>query len=176
VGTGKRLWRIVRAGPREFGVPTPIVVGQHLLVSSENQGTRIYRFAKGGAIDPQPVAVNQDLAPDSHTPVVVGNRVFGVWNDLFCLDLKMGLKTIWRGEHNAFATYASLIASDDRLLVTSISGELLLIDAKSDRLRILSESRVFEDDHGVYSHPALVGSRLYLRGSAEIVCLDLLAE
>jgi hypothetical protein len=32
---------------------------------------------------------------------------------------------------------------------------------------------VFENDRGVYSHPALVGTRLYIRGSAEIACVDL---
>ena len=47
VASGKRLWRLVPAVPKEFGVPTPVAVGQSLLVSTENNGTRIYRFAAG---------------------------------------------------------------------------------------------------------------------------------
>lgn len=171
--TGKRLWRLDLGPSKEFGVPTPIAVGDRLLIASENAGTRLYAFGKDGMIDPRPLAVNEQLAPDTHTPVVVGNRVFGVWNDLHCLDLSKGLASVWRGEDSAFASYASLIASDDRLLVIGLSGELLLVDALSDRFRPLGRAQVFTDDHGVYAHPALVGSRLYMRGSSEIVCLEL---
>jgi outer membrane protein assembly factor BamB len=148
-------------------------VGERLLVSTELEGTRLYQFAADGIINPRPIAVNEDLAPDSHTPVVVGKRVFGVWNDLFCLDLSHGLKPVWRGEDNSFVAYASLIASNDRLLVVGLNGEVLLLDSKSDRMRILGRMPVFENDRGVYSHPAVVGTRLYIRGSAEIVCVDL---
>jgi outer membrane protein assembly factor BamB len=171
--SGQRLWRLVPRVSKEFGVPTPVAVGDRLLISSENNGTRLYQFAQNGTIDPHPVAVNQDLAPDCHTPVVVGNRVFGVWSDLFCLDVAKGLSTIWRGEDSAYGRYATLVASNDRLLALGLDGELLLIDAKADKYRVLSRAKIFEDDHGVYSHPAVVGNRLYIRGSTETVCVDL---
>jgi outer membrane protein assembly factor BamB len=173
VETGKRIWRLDPGASKEFGVPTPIAVGDRLLVASENGGTRLYAFRKDGGIEPIPLAVNEQLAPDTHTPVVVGNRVFGVWNELFCLDLSKKLAPAWRGEDAVFASYASLIASDDRLLVIGLNGELMLVDALADRFRLLGRSQVFSDDHGVYSHPALVGTRLYIRGSSEIVCIDL---
>ncbi len=176
LATGKRLWQIPMGVSREFGVPTPIVVGDRLLVSSENQGTRLYGFKADGKIDPHPLAINPDLAPDCHTPVVIGDRVFGIWSGLYCLDLNAGLKTRWRADHDAFAGYASIIASDDRLLVTSIDGAVVLVDATGDKFRIAGQWKVFEDDHGVYSHPAIVGARLYVRGSAEIVCVDLLGR
>jgi outer membrane protein assembly factor BamB len=173
VRTGTRLWRLPHRSSKEFGVPTPVVIGDELLVSTESEGTRLYRFAPGGLIDPRPVAVNEDLSPDSHTPIVVGNRVFGVWGDLFCLDLSKGLKPIWRSDDGAFAGYASLIGSPNRALVVGLNGELLLFDTRSERPNILGRMQVFENDHGVYSHPALVGTRLYLRGSSEIVSIDL---
>ena len=109
-----RLWRLPHRSSKEFGVPTPVAVGDQLLVSTESEGTRLYRFGPGGIIDPRPVAVNEDLAPDSHTPIVVGGRVFGVWGDLFCLDLTKGLKPLWRSEDNVFASYASLVGSPNR--------------------------------------------------------------
>ncbi len=100
--TGQRFGRSRLAFRKEFGVPTPIVVGDRLLVCSENQGTRLYGFKPDGKIDPRPLAVNPDLAPDCHTPVVVGDRVFGVWSGLYCLDLKAGLKTRWHAEQERF--------------------------------------------------------------------------
>ncbi len=171
--TGKRLWKLTPPRSNDFNVPTPVQVGKMLLVATENNGTRLYRFKKNGEIDPNPVALNGDLAPDSHTPVVVGNRLFGVWGRLYCLDLKDGLKMIWEGEDAAFRNYCSIIASDDRLLVTSLDGELLLVDAKADKLKVLGRMKLFEDERGVYSHPAIVGTRLYVRGNSAVVCVEL---
>ncbi len=171
--TGKRLWRLAPRTEKGFGVPTPVAIGDQLLICSEHDGTRLYQFGKDGAIDPRPIASNADLAPDCHTPVVVGNRVFGVWNELLCLDVSRQLATAWRGDDTAFAGYASLVASADRVLALGIDGEVLLFDAKADRFKVLGRAVVFTDDHGVYSHPALVGDRLYMRGSHEVVRVDL---
>lgn len=171
--SGKRLWSLKPPHENDFNVPTPLQIGKRLLVTTENNFTRLYDFRADGTIEPQPVAVNEPLAPDSHSPVVVGNRLFGIWDDLYCLDLNDNLKTLWVGAHSAFASYASLIASPDRLLATGMAGELILIDAAANEFRILGEARLFEDQRGVYSHPALVGSRLYVRGMDAIVCIDL---
>lgn len=171
--TGKRLWRIAPRNPKEFGVPTPIAIGEQLLISSENEGTRLYKFDDQGRIDPRPLAINPDLAPDCHTPVAVGRRVFGVWNDLYCLDLSKGLATAWRGDDSVFATYTSLVASPNRVLAITLDGQALLIDATADRFRIVGRQQLFTDDHGVYSHPALVGNCLYVRGSREMLCVNL---
>lgn len=174
VETGKRLWEVIPPRKNDFNVPTPIQIGAHLLVTTENNGTRLYRFKDRGVIDPRPVAVNEELAPDSHTPVVVGARVYGVWRGLHCLDLKKELKPIWKSlDEPAFRKYASLVASDNRVLLTSSEGELLLLDAGSDKLKLLGKLLVLNDEKGVYAHPAFCGTRIYLRGNSSIVCLDL---
>ncbi len=171
--TGERLWQLVPPSADDFNVPTPIVVGDRLIVSTENNGTRLYRFDTSGRIVPQPEAEFEPLAPDTHTPVVTGKRLFGIWGRLFCLDVAHGLKQIYTADDDAFGNYASLIASDDRVLVTSQHGELLLLDALADQFHVLSRLKLFESDTGVYAHPALVGDRLYVRGSDEIVCVKL---
>jgi outer membrane protein assembly factor BamB len=172
IATGNQLWRLVPRRTNDFNVPTPLDINGRLCVSTENNGTRIYGFSEGGVINPKPLAWNDELAPDTHTPVAVNGRIFGVWNGLICLDAS-NLKTLWTADDGAFDDYATAIAAGDRLLVVSKHGELLLVDAAADRYRLVSRQKVFEDDSGVLSHPALVGRRLYLRGSDEIVCLDL---
>lgn len=171
--TGKRLWKLVPPIRNDFNVPTPVVAGENLLIATENNGARLYGFDNEGRINPTPLAVNRDLAPDSHTPVVLGNRVFGVWNELFCLDLKDGLKTLWSSDDQAFANYASILAHGQRALVTTTSGELILLDAAANTFRVLGRLKLFKDDAGVYSHPALVGTRLFIRGSTHLRCVDL---
>jgi outer membrane protein assembly factor BamB len=177
VATGKQLWRLVPPKTGEFNVPTPIAVGDKLFVATENNAARLYRFDDAGVIVPVPIASYADLAPDIHTPVAVGGRVFGVWGGIHCLDLtgpdSQLLKPIWKAEDPAFDDYATIIATPDRVLVTSKHGELLFVDAKANEYRLISRQQVFQDDPGVYSHPALVGKRLYLRGSDEIICLEL---
>jgi outer membrane protein assembly factor BamB len=173
VETGKRLWEVIPARRGDFNVPTPMQVGEHLLITTENNGTRLFKFKAGGVIDPEPVAVNRQLAPDTHSPVVAGSRVFGIHQRMMCLDLKDALKPIWTSEANTFESYASIIATDERLLVTTLLGEVLLLDARSDKLRELGRWRFFVEEQGGYAHPAVVGTKLYLRGNASIVCVDL---
>jgi outer membrane protein assembly factor BamB len=171
--TGKRLWTLIPPQPGDFNVPTPIDAGGRLLVTSENNGTRLYEFDPQGVINTKPVAVNADLAPDSSTPVLVGGRVFGCWNSLYCLDLTGGLETKWTGDDEATSGYAGIIASKERVLVISNRGDLLLVSATAERFEILSRQRILSGDSEVLSHPALVGNRLYLRDSSKVVCVDL---
>jgi len=172
--TGKRLWKLVPAIEGDFNVPTPVVVGDRLLVTTENNGTRLYAFQDDGTIVPEPVASNDDLRPDMSTPVVIGNRAFCVWGGLYCLDIADGLKTRWTGNEEVFGNYGAVIADKERLLVVGRGGQLVLIDATGEAFRVISTLPVFGDaDEEFYSHPALVGSRLYLRGSRSLVCIEL---
>jgi outer membrane protein assembly factor BamB len=60
------------------------------------------------------------------------------------------------------------------VLVVSKSGELILLDAMAKENTELGRLSVFgKDEKGVYAHPALVGTRLCLRGSGSVVCVEL---
>lgn len=176
VRTGKRLWELVPPTAGDFNVPTPIMVHGRLIVATENNGTRCYRFDEKGCIVPNPVAEYQDLSPDTTSPVVVGDRLFGAHLGLHCLDLKNGMKRLWHQDDDSIGDYATLIADDERVLVITLGGELLLLDGKASGCVVLSRLRVFTDEVEVYSHPALIGSRLYLRGGTSVMCLDLAAD
>ena len=174
VATGKRLWSLVPENQEDFSVPTPMIVGNRLLVTSENNGTRLFEFDQEGRVVPEPIAVNTDLASDTGTPVVVGSRVYSVWNDLHCLDLKDQLKTRWTKRDPSYQIYGSLLAYGDRLLVSAASGELLLLDTQADQCKFVSRLQVFDTPNAeLYSHPAMVGSRLFLRGENALVCVEL---
>jgi outer membrane protein assembly factor BamB len=172
VTSGKRLWRLVPERSSDFNVPTPLVVADRLLVAWENNGTFLYRFEKEGKIDPRPVARYDGLRPDSHTPVVTAGRVFGIWNGLHCLDQKK-LTLIWRSRDPAFSRYGTLVASADRVLAITLAGELILFDPAADAFKPISRVKLLEDESGIHSHPAFVGTRMYLRGDAELLCVEL---
>ncbi len=173
LATGKRLWTVKPERRSDFNVPTPIVVDGKLLVSWENNGTLLYGFGKDGKIDPKPSASYAKLAPDMHTPVVAGGRVFGAWNGLHALDIKKGLAPVYFSRDGAFSKYVTLVTDGERVLAVTLSGELVLWEAKADKFAAVSRAEALKDEAGVYSHAAFVGKRMYLRGDTEIVCVEL---
>ncbi|TXT22914.1 MAG: WD40-like repeat-like protein [Planctomycetota bacterium] len=173
VKTGKRLWSHVPKKNNDFNVPTPIIVGDKLVLSTENNGTRLHEFDARGRILSEPLATHRELIPDAHTPLAVNGRLFGVSNGLFCLDLANNLRELWTSDDEAFSHYTTLIGSRDRVLVATEQGELILFDSAADKFVPLSRLKLSENDSGIFSHPALVGSQLFIRSSTSLVCLPL---
>jgi ABC-type phosphate/phosphonate transport system substrate-binding protein len=169
--SGRRLWTLLPAKKGDYNVPTPVNVDGRLLVSTENNGTRLYDFDAGGQIRPVPAATNPRLSPDSSTPVIVDGLVYGCCRKLVCLDLNNELKTLYIVEEDAaFNDYAALIAGNGHVLAISVRGELVLLKALRDSVTPVSRLRLFQDTE-VWSHPALIANRLYIRGMKEICCI-----
>jgi outer membrane protein assembly factor BamB len=172
VRTGTRLWEILPEVGGDFNVPTPVLIEDRLFVNTENNGGRLFAFGDDGAAQPEPTAVSGDLTHDTQTPVLIGNRLLAVSHGLYCLDAKT-LAMIWKSDDPAFREYAALIASPTRVLALSREGELLLLDPLTDSLQIVSRWRLTNDKVSVLSHPALVGSRLFVRLGNRLVCFGL---
>lgn len=175
VKTGKRLWKVVPEYTGDFNVPTPLAIDGNLLITTENNGTRLFAFDQDGIINPKPIAINEDLNPDMSSPIRIGDRIYCVWNEMFCLNLKDQLKTSWVAESNAFSDYVALIADSKRILVIGKGGRLLLVDAKANQFKVISRLNLFgkSSDDNIYSYCAFVGNRLYLRGESGLICVDL---
>jgi outer membrane protein assembly factor BamB len=176
IATGKRLWELVPEEEGDFNVPTPIVIGKRLYLASENNGSRLYDFDDQGRIIAQHTAHHWDLAPDTATPVVVENRIYGCWGgEMFCLNADNNLETLWTGEDDGYIDHVSLFAGSGRILVASAEGELLLVAEKADGYELISRAKLF-DGSEVLSHPALVGKQLFIRDGVSIRCVLLNEE
>jgi hypothetical protein len=177
IATGTRLWTLKPPHEGDFNVPTPVSVEGKLLVTTENNFTRLYSFDSNGRVNQQPDAINSELAPDISTPIVVAKRVFCVNEHLYCLNPADRLRADWIADDDAFGNSAQLIASDNRLLVVGLGGELILVDPTQPQFHIVSRLSPFADDSSkrtqLLSYPALVNSRLYLRGEKELICVNL---
>ena len=173
--TGERLWKIVPQFEGDFNVPTPLVWEGHVLAATENNGARLYRFQQDGRPQAEPIARFGDLAPDTTTPVIMDGLVLGCsTGKLFCLEARRNLNLMWEIQDDAFYDHDSLIAGNGRLLVLGVEGDLLLIDVSREAGEIISRLKAMEGDRvETWSHPALVGNRLYVRGRRSIVCLQL---
>ncbi len=171
IETGRRLWTVKPDQEGDFNVPMPVIHDGRLLVVTENNGARLFRFHDDGTIDPHPLATNLRLRPDMSTPIVVGNRAYCVNGFLHCLNVDDGLIESWRVRDKAFGDYAAMFWHDDRILIVA-NGELLMIAADGGQ-EILSRQRVFPESLPIYSHPAIVGKNLYIRGESSLRCISL---
>jgi outer membrane protein assembly factor BamB len=173
--TGNRLWQHVPTEGSDFNVTTPLIFDSQLLLATENNGTRLHQFAKNGKPIDKPVMINPALAPDTCSPVIVGDRVFATaYGEMYCLDLKNNLKTVWVKEDDIFYDHSNVIGGNGRVLVWTQSGDLLLLDAAANKFSPLSRMRPFGDSKvDSMSHPAIVGNRIYIRGPNEIACFKL---
>jgi ABC-type phosphate/phosphonate transport system substrate-binding protein/outer membrane protein assembly factor BamB len=168
--TGKRLWTLLPKYEGDFNVPIPINVDGKLLLMTENNGTRLYDFDDEGAIIQEPIAANEALASDCSSAVELDGLVYGCSGGLVCLDTNNDLHTTWIGDDDAFYDFANLIAGNGHVLIVSIEGELVLIEASKDECRIISRLELFERAE-IWSHPALIENRLYLRTQDQICCV-----
>jgi outer membrane protein assembly factor BamB len=175
VASGQRLWKFTPLKKGDFNVPTPLAYKGQLVISTERNGTRLFRFSADGKIDPTPRAINAELSPDTQSSVLVGSRLFGAAGRLLCLDCDNGLKQIWTHEGPLFDNHVSLISCKDRLLAFGMTGEIQLIDGTSPDYKCLSKVTPIEDESGLYGHPALVGNRLYMRGTDAVHCFSLVS-
>lgn len=168
--TGERLWTYVPRVQGDFNVPTPILIGDQLLLASENNATRLVGFADG-----KPVVQAQftKLRPDMHTPVMTAGRIFAVnegW--VYCLAADT-LKPYWSAFDRSLKGHVSLVASENRVLLQTQQGELVLIDALADALTILSRSSPLRRSASTYAHPAVARDAIYVRGPGQLACLSL---
>jgi ABC-type phosphate/phosphonate transport system substrate-binding protein len=174
--TGRRWWRLVPAAEGDFNVPTPLAVSDLLLAATENNGARLFAFGEDGLPGPEPVAQNAEFAPDTVSPVLVDGRLWGFSDDVLrCLDIGEGLRQVWNWDAHEAGGHVSLIAGNGRVLVCTHSGEVWLCPARPEPETRPERLAVFATENGfspeVWSHPALVGTRLYLRSRNEVVCL-----
>ncbi len=169
---GKRLWTITPTGTREFHVPMPLIDDKGVITAGENRGTCRYRWDQEGRLSSTVHGQQFDLAPDMQSPVATAGQVIGVSDGLMAVDTANDMAIAWRINDAAFKRHCSLIVANDRLVVTTESGELLLVDISetgrddepnaSDR--ILGRAMLGDTSARSLAHPALVGEVIYVRG------------
>jgi len=185
IATGQRVWTWKPPLGGGFNVPTPIILpGEplRLLVSNETDGTSLLAFGVDGVLIPQPLAESEELAAEMSTPVVVGRHVIGIQDRLIVLDADDSLRTLTALDDPFLATYAAVVSGPENVLVIGNGGRLALYDVADGGCRLNSTATVLPASEPsdakcpIYSHPAIVGTRLYIRGPHDLVCVDLASD
>ena len=180
---GRLFWRFRMVDKLLESSTTPVHVGHLLLASSITYGSVGLRLETR---DGKPAArekwKNAELTSYFSTPVAVGkNHVYLVTGQnplsfrrpeasLHCVEAVTG-KDLWKKEKIGQYHASLLRTGDDRLLMLTDGGDLVLLDPNPKGYRELARSRVSGPE--TWAHPALCDGRLYVRDPRELICLRL---
>lgn len=173
--TGAIAWRHPWKTRDDINAADPVIVGDTLLLSSgDNRGGAALQLTAGA-----PVVrwENKNLRAQFTPPVVLGGYIYGLDGNagdhatLRCLDLATG-EVKWTGPP---VGTGGILAAQNRLVVLSDKGELILCEATPVGFKPLARAQILSGK--CWTNPALNAGKLYARNTpGTLVCLDLVAR
>ena len=155
--TGALLWQIPFTTAYDQNVVTPVIAGNVLIYSGLDKPLAAVRLlSKAGKWTPEPLWQNDALPMFMSSPVVSGQRVFGLTHknkgQFFCADLATG-KALWttRGREGE---NAALIVAGGLLLATTTEAELVVARIDSGKFDVVKRYTVA--DSPIWAHPVPV--------------------
>ncbi|MFO0913405.1 MAG: PQQ-binding-like beta-propeller repeat protein [Pirellulales bacterium] len=155
-----------------YRVLQPTVIGSTVLLSATlGDGTRSVSVAHQGS-DWQ-VTENwksREMKPEFNDLVEHRGFLYGFdGNIMTCVDLATGKRRWKKGRYGNGQLV--LLPDADQLLVTSETGELVLVRATSERWEEVGRIAALEGK--TWNHPVVDGNRVYLRNGQEVACFEL---
>lgn len=174
--TGAELWQSPWGGKTAV-IPTPIFADGELFVSSGyGVGCKLVDL-KGSS--PKDVWENKELKNHHGGVVRVGDHLYGFDDGagLVCLEWKTG-KMVWNQKDRGL-TKGSVHFADGKLYcLNEQDGTVTLVDATPDGFKsngsfVLDPQSTRRNPQGkVWTHPVVIGGKLYLRDQEFISCYD----
>jgi outer membrane protein assembly factor BamB len=178
---GTKLWDFPLVDRLNESSTTPVVAGDLVLASSITYGMVALNLEKkGGKTTPAEVWRNSKLTCYFSTPIPVGPKHvyvvtgmlgFRATSALHCVETATG-KILWTKEKIGKYHAAMLRTADDKLLMLSDVGDLVLIDPDPKEYKELARSQVVKGEQ-IWAHPALAGGKVYFRDEKELICLQM---
>ncbi len=158
--TGEALWSQPVPSFRGMNILTPTIYRDRILTSSYRNNTFLFGIAGGPeGLEPRLLWTHKSPGYMSSPVIVDGHAYLHLGSGrLICLDLETGSER-WVSE--PFGKYWSMIAQGDKILGLNDLGELVLVAADPEKLRVLDRRRVA--DSSTYAHLAALGDELIVR-------------
>ena len=160
--------------------PTPLVIGNSLVCTTQDTGTLSLEFTDEQSGKPRSAWWKNDLASYFSTGTVgPKGTVLVVTNqqqplpraDVRCLDLVKG-DELWHRPGLGYFHVGLITTGDGKLLMLDDGGNLILADVTREEFKQLAKAQV---SRGTLSSPALSNGCVYVRDDKEIICLQLSA-
>jgi outer membrane protein assembly factor BamB len=159
-------------------IPTPIIRGDLVFFTAGyRRGGALLRQVPGndGQVTIEVVyPLNTDLANKHGGVVLVGDHLYGDSDDQgipYCAKLMTG-EIVWK-ERGPGQNSASVAVADGHLYIRWASGTIALAKATPDGFHVRGSFKIpGSGDRPSWSHPVIVGGRLYLREGDAILCYN----
>ena len=69
-------------------------------------------------------------------------------------------------------SYGSAILVDDKVYLTTHSGEVLVMAADPDKFTLLARNQTASDDSGFNATPAVADGSLFIRSNKQLYCIS----
>jgi outer membrane protein assembly factor BamB len=178
---GKLLWRYGEQGDR-FGnntanIPTPIVLRDRVFAAAGyGRGGALIELSKDGdAMKAHEVYFNSQLNNKHGGVVIVGELVFADRDDSgtpYCADLNTGKVKWHKKQRTDGSSSASITYADGHLYVRYANGYVALVDADADGYKEHGSFKIPNGDSNSWSHPVVIGGKMYLREKDVLWCYD----
>jgi outer membrane protein assembly factor BamB len=170
--TGNELWRSPEwTNECDINIAQPIILPRDEIFLSSGYGTGciLLQVKKAGSTWS---VTTRWTAPNTfklkfNSGVCRDGFVYGLDEGILaCLDLSNG-KERWKSGRYG---YGQVLLLDNALLVVSEEGDLVVVDVSPNRHHELARFHALEGK--TWNHPAIRGTRLFVRNGAEAACFD----
>jgi hypothetical protein len=179
--TGRFLWGYNRVANNVANITSPLIRGDYVFASTAyNTGSVLLRIMpEGSSLRAEEVYFIEPRDFQNHHGgvVLVGEHIFGGHGpnrgDPACIEFGTG-KIAWKDRAPARGSAAVLYA-DGRLIFRYDRGEVLLIEASPEGLKIKGRFEAPRGEGPAWPHPVIHKGKLYLRHGNLLMCYDLRA-
>jgi len=169
--TGHELWRFPFITGYDVNDTDPLILGDRIFISSYSKGCVLLSVEQG---QPSVLYEKKNLHNHLSPGIPIDGYLYAfegeakINNDFRCLNIETG-ELRWTCKDPAFG---SLICVNEKLLILSAKGELLLAKPSPAAFEPLARTQVLSGT--CWTPPALANGLLYVRNArGDLVCLDL---
>ncbi len=177
---GRQLWRVPVKTAFARHVTTPVIDGDHVIVSSHEYGLFAVEITQaGGAFTAREMWKRKESAMNFSSPVAGERSLYGLGPDRNVVGVDLATGALQWRQDGWFSTsgdhaHASFLRVGGRVLTLTDGGELVLFAAGRERCEVLGRAQVCG---GNWCNPAYSDGRLYLRdglkGPGDLMCVEL---
>jgi len=176
--TGRFLWGYNPIASNVANVTRPVVRGNYVFVTTAyNVGSALLKISSDGdafRADEVYFLKGREFQNHHGGVVLVGDHIYGGHGanrgDPACVEFGTG-KIVWKERAPARGS-AAILYADGHIIFRYDRGEVLLIEASPEAMKIKGRFKAIEDDGPAWPHPVIHQGKLYLRHSNMLLCYD----
>jgi outer membrane protein assembly factor BamB len=178
--TGKLLWHYDRFRPNTANIPTPIALPDDHILTMAGYGkpVALLKLSKDGDAIKVKEVWAKGRGCKHGGAIVVGDVFYSDADDSgspYCAKWKTG-EQVWSKRGGKGGGSASLAYADGHLYVRYDNGWVALVPADGDKYAEKGGFNLPDKQGHSWSHPVVIGGRLYLRNGTVLLCYDVKAK